>query len=43
MPNPVVHFEITGRDGEALQRFYRDAFGWKVNADNPMDYGVVEA
>lgn len=42
MPNPVVHFEISGRDGEALRRFYRGAFGWEVNADNPMDYGVVE-
>jgi predicted enzyme related to lactoylglutathione lyase len=23
VPNPVVHFEITGTDGSALQNFYR--------------------
>ena len=42
MPNPVVHFEIGGADGVALQRFYGDAFGWNVMADNPMAYGLVE-
>jgi predicted enzyme related to lactoylglutathione lyase len=42
MPNPVVHFEIIGKDGKALQDFYRNAFGWNVSADNPMDYGIVE-
>lgn len=43
MPNPVVHFEIGGPDGAALQQFYRDALGWAVNAENPMQYGLVEA
>ena len=42
MPNPVVHFEILGRDGEALKAFYQTAFGWNVNSDNPMNYGLVE-
>ena len=42
MPNPVVHFEIGGADGAALQRFYGDAFGWSVTADNPMAYGLVD-
>jgi uncharacterized protein len=42
MPNPVVHFEIIGRDGDALQRFYGEAFGWTINADNPMNYGIVD-
>jgi uncharacterized protein len=41
MGNPVVHFEIMGRDGAALQSFYGDLFGWKIVADNPMGYGVV--
>src|SRR5262245_31612463 len=41
--NAVVHFEITGKDGPKLQAFYADAFGWNVNADNPMSYGLVEA
>lgn len=42
MPNPVVHFEVVGRDGAKLQEFYRDTFGWTINADNPMSYGMVE-
>lgn len=41
MTNAVVHFEIIGKDGAKLQSFYRDLFGWPVNADNPMNYGLV--
>jgi predicted enzyme related to lactoylglutathione lyase len=43
MANPVVHFEITGKDGKKLQDFYSKIFGWNVNADNPMNYGIVDA
>ena len=39
MPNPVVHFGLIGKDGEALQKFYSDAFDWKIDANNPMNYG----
>ncbi len=42
MPNPIVHFEIAGADGGALQQFYAQAFDWEVNAENPMAYGLVE-
>ena len=41
MGQPVVHFEIIGKDGEKLQRYYSDLFGWKVDASNPMNYGIV--
>lgn len=41
MGQPVVHFEVIGRDAEGLQRFYSDLFGWQVDAGNPMRYGVV--
>jgi predicted enzyme related to lactoylglutathione lyase len=37
----VIHFEIVGRDGAALQRFYSDLFGWKLNTDNPGGYGMT--
>ena len=30
MRNPVTWFEIMGKDSAALQRFYRDVFGWKL-------------
>ncbi len=33
MGNPVMHFEIAGRDGESLSKFYSDAFGWNSSPD----------
>ena len=30
MPQPVVHFEITGRDGERLQAYYSELFDWQI-------------
>ncbi len=43
MPNPVIHFDILGKDAGALQKFYGDLFDWKVdNAEYP-DYGIVSA
>jgi len=41
MGQPVVHFEVVGKDGEKLQRYYSELFGWEINADNPMKYGMV--
>jgi uncharacterized protein len=32
-----------GKDAKKLQNFYGQLFGWKINADNPMNYGLVEA
>ena len=43
MGNPVVHFEILGKDGRKLQEYYSGLFGWKIDASNPMAYGLVEA
>ena len=43
MAQPVVHFEVVGRDGAALQSFYGQLFDWSIDADNPMAYGMVEA
>ena len=31
MGNPVVHFEISGRDGKKLIDFYSSIFGWNIN------------
>ena len=41
MGQPVVHFEVVGKDGEKLQRYYAELFDWKVDSDNPMNYGMV--
>ena len=45
MGDPVVHFEIAGPDGPALQQFYRDLFGWKIDELGPEmnNYALVEA
>ena len=43
MAHPVTHFEVLGKDGKKLQDFYSSAFGWKIDANNPMKYGVIEA
>ena len=42
MGNPVVHFEITGKDGAKLASFFSDLFGWQIDVDNPLGYGTVE-
>lgn len=41
--NPVTHFEVIGKDGKKLQEFYSGLFGWKVDASNPMNYGMTDA
>ena len=42
MGNPVVHFEIHGTDPAVLHEFYKRVFGWSIDANNPMAYGVVD-
>jgi len=42
MGQPVVHFEVIGRDGEKLRAYYGELFGWDIDADNPMGYGLVQ-
>jgi len=41
MGQPVVHFEVIGKDGASLQRYYSELFDWKIDADNPLGYGSV--
>ena len=42
MGQPVVHFEIVGQDAEQLQSYYSELFGWEIDSDNPMNYGIVQ-
>jgi uncharacterized protein len=42
MGQPVVHFEVIGRDGEKLQSYYAELFEWNVDASNEMKYGLVD-
>ncbi len=42
MGQPVVHFEIVGKDPKKLQEFYSGLFDWHIDANNPMNYGIVD-
>ncbi|HEX3469213.1 MAG TPA: VOC family protein [Candidatus Elarobacter sp.] len=45
MGNPVVHFEVVGKDLRALQTFYKDAFGWQIGPPVPgagVNYALVD-
>jgi predicted enzyme related to lactoylglutathione lyase len=42
MGQPVVHFEIIGKDGDALQQYYSELFGWEIDSNNPMKYGTIQ-
>jgi predicted enzyme related to lactoylglutathione lyase len=42
MGQPVVHFEVIGKDGDKLRSYYSELFGWQIDANNPMNYGVIQ-
>ncbi len=42
MGQPVVHFEVIGKDGEKLRGYYAELFDWNIDANNPMNYGVIQ-
>ena len=42
MGQPVVHFEVVGKDGAKLRDYYSELFGWEIDAKNPMNYGIVQ-
>ena len=42
MGQPVVHFEVVGKDGAKLRSFYSDLFGWKFGDTlGPTSYAVT--
>jgi len=51
MGQPVVHFEIIGRDPSKLRSYYSDLFGWKFHTGDASteavsqrgNYGFVDA
>jgi uncharacterized protein len=45
MGQPVVHFEILGKDADKTQKYYSELFGWEIEAlpfENPTQYGIVK-
>jgi predicted enzyme related to lactoylglutathione lyase len=41
MGMPVVHFEVMGRDADKMRSYYSELFEWEIDANNPMDYGII--
>jgi hypothetical protein len=50
MAQPVVHFEVIGKDPDRLRHYYGQLFGWTFNTPSPVanevsepnSYGFVE-
>jgi hypothetical protein len=38
----IIHFEITGKDTKALQGFWGDLLGWKLDTNFPGGYGMTD-
>jgi predicted enzyme related to lactoylglutathione lyase len=36
----VVHWEVQAKDLERQQEFFGSLFGWKIDTNNPMNYGM---
>ena len=37
----MVHWEVQARDLPRQQQFFGELFGWKIDTNNPMSYGMV--
>ncbi len=45
MGQPVIHFEILGKDAARTQQYYSELFGWEIQPlpfENPTQYGTIE-
>ncbi len=42
MGKPVVHFEIASANADKVKEFYKNIFGWKIDDNNPIHYGMVD-
>ena len=41
MADKIIHVEVVGKDGPALQSFYSKLFGWELDTNNPSGYGLL--
>jgi predicted enzyme related to lactoylglutathione lyase len=39
---PVVHWQMLVKDPDNTATFYRDVFGWKIDANNALGYRRVQ-
>jgi len=40
--DPVVHFEVIGKDPERLRSYYGELFGWEFDTSSPVSEAVSE-
>jgi predicted enzyme related to lactoylglutathione lyase len=40
MGTKIIHVEVIGNDGGALQDFYSKVFGWSLDTNSPGGYGL---
>lgn len=41
--NPIVHIEIPAKDYAVADKFYAEAFGWKITVDDRFNYHQFDA
>jgi predicted enzyme related to lactoylglutathione lyase len=42
MAQPVVHFEVVGKDGDALRNYYAEMFDWEfTDPMGPTNYATI--
>jgi uncharacterized protein len=42
MAQPVVHFEVIGKDPERLRKYFGELFGWEFDTPSPVAREVSE-
>ena len=42
MSHPVIKWQMLAKDPVKCEAFYTSLFDWKVNADNPLGYRMIE-
>ena len=42
MPQPVVHFEVIGKDPIRLREYFSELFGWEFDVPSPVAQEVSE-
>ena len=43
MPQPVVHFEVIGKDPDRLRPYFGELFGWEFDVPSPVSQEVSES
>ena len=41
MASRIIHCEVLGKDGPALQRFYSSLFDWRLDTNHAGGYGIA--